>query len=141
MFCFLSKYTKSSFSENKLPRVIKNENYITIYMRLFTTKESCNWWITRRELGFRQQISEANNKKRWSQISGSTQENFAGAQNGCEMISQPSCLSAKFRSHFVHLRNSPKCFQIFATDSFRFFSSDICCLIPHSNPPIIGFLS
>nr|CAN64761.1 hypothetical protein VITISV_033532 [Vitis vinifera] len=37
---------------------------------------------------------------------------------GCEMISQPSCFSAKFRSHFVRLRNSPECFQIFATDFF-----------------------
>ena len=29
---------------------------------------------------------------------------------GCEMISQPSCTSVKFRSHFVHLRNDPECF-------------------------------
>ena len=32
--------------------------------------------------------------------------NFAG----CEIISQPSYTSAKFRSHFVRLQNSPECF-------------------------------
>ena len=60
-------------------------------MRLFTlcsyliTKESYNWWITRREWGFRHQISEAKNLKYWLQISGSTQENFTGVQDGCEI--------------------------------------------------------
>ena len=67
--------------------------------------------------------------------------NFAGLRNqplaaksafGCEMISQPSCSSAKFRSHFVRLRNSPECFQIFATNVFCYFASDICCLNPNS---------
>ena len=48
------------------------------------------------------------------------------------MISQPSCSSAKFRSHFVRLRNSPECFQIFATNVFCYFASDICCLNPNS---------
>ena len=32
---------------------------------------------------------------------------------------------AKFRSHLARLRNPPECFQIFATDIFRFFASDI----------------
>ena len=67
--------------------------------------------------------------------------NFAGLRNqplaaksafGCEMISQPSCSSAKFRSHFVRLQNSPECFQIFATNVFCYFASDICCLNPNS---------
>ncbi|RVW66835.1 hypothetical protein CK203_065797 [Vitis vinifera] len=67
--------------------------------------------------------------------------NFAGLRNqplaaksafGCEMISQPSCSSAKFRSHFVRLRNSPECFQIFATIVFCYFASDICCLNSNS---------
>ena len=67
--------------------------------------------------------------------------NFAGLRNqplaaklalGCEMISQPSCSSAKFRRHFVRLRNSPECFQIFATNVFGYFASDICCLNPNS---------
>ena len=67
--------------------------------------------------------------------------NFAGLRNqplaaksafGCEMISQPSCSSAKFRSLFVRLRNSPECFQIFATNVFCYFASDICCLNPNS---------
>ena len=38
------------------------KQYITGCLPLqpcLTTKESSNWWITRRELGFRQQISEA----------------------------------------------------------------------------------
>ena len=38
---------------------------------------------------------------------------------------------AKFHSHLAHLRNPPECFQIFATDIFRFFASDIWCLNPH----------
>ncbi|KAL6318103.1 hypothetical protein AAG906_035248 [Vitis piasezkii] len=38
-------------------------------------------------------------------------------RRSCEMISQPSCSSAKFRSHFVRLRNSPEY---------------ICCLNPNS---------
>ena len=38
---------------------------------------------------------------------------------------------AKFRSHLARLRNSPECFQIFATNIFRFFASDIWCLNPH----------
>ena len=50
---------------------------------------------------------------------------------GCEMISQPSCTSTKFRSPRVCLRNGPECFQIFATDSFGYFSPDIWCLNPH----------
>ena len=50
--------------------------------------------------------------------------NFAGLRN------QPS--AAKFRSHFVRLRNSPECFQIFAIDSFWYFASDIWCLNPNS---------
>ena len=37
-----------------------------------------------------------------------------------------------FVAHLACLRNPPECFQIFVTDSFRFFSSDICCLNPHS---------
>ena len=44
---------------------------------------------------------------------------------GCEMISQPSCTFVKFRSHFVCLRNPPECFQIFATNIFRYFASNI----------------
>ena len=50
--------------ENKLPRAIYKENYKTKYLRLFTpfsnliTKESYNWWVTRRKWRFRQQKSE-----------------------------------------------------------------------------------
>nr|CAN80601.1 hypothetical protein VITISV_029692 [Vitis vinifera] len=62
-----------------------------------------------------------NIKKRWSQISGSTQENFAGAQNGCE-ISQMNKMAAKsFRSRrlisqpkadFAALRNWPSAWNV-----------------------------
>ena len=38
----------------------------------------------------------------------------------------------QFRSHFVRLRNSPECFQIFAANVFWYFASDICCLNPNS---------
>ncbi|WP_205680474.1 hypothetical protein, partial [Acinetobacter baumannii] len=44
---------------------IYKENYKTIYLSLFTlfpnliTKESYNWWVTRRFWGFRQQKSKA----------------------------------------------------------------------------------
>ena len=50
--------------ENKLPRAIYKENYKTKYLRLFTpfpnliSKESYNWWVTRRKWGFRHQKSE-----------------------------------------------------------------------------------
>ena len=52
------------FFENKLPRAIYKENYKTKYLRLFTpfpnliTKESYNWWLTRRIWGFIQQKSD-----------------------------------------------------------------------------------
>ena len=53
------------FLENKLPRDIYKENYKTKYLRLFTpfpnliTKESYNWWVTKRKWGFRHKKSEA----------------------------------------------------------------------------------
>ena len=36
-----------------------------------------------------------------------------------------------FRKSCFNLRNPPVYSQIFVTDSFRFFSSDICCLNPY----------
>ena len=50
--------------------------------------------------------------------------NFAG----CEIslwLGNGVLQLAKFRSHLAHLRNPPECFQIFATDIFRFFASNI----------------
>ena len=78
------------------------KQYITGCLPLYsclTTKESSNWWITRRELGFRQQISEAKYQKTlvaniWKH-SGEFRRrtkwlrNFADEQDGCEIISQP----------------------------------------------------
>ena len=75
-----------------------------------TTKESYNWWITRRELGFRHQISEAKYQKMsvaniWKH-SGEFRRrtkwlrNFADKQGGCEIISQ-------LKADFAALRNWP----------------------------------
>ena len=36
-----------------------------------------------------------------------------------------------FASHFYNLQNPSVCSQIFATDSFRFFLQDFCCLNPY----------
>ena len=83
------------FSENKLPRAIYKENYKTKYLRLFTpfpnliTKESYNWWVTRRKWGFRHKKSEAKDPKVLITNIGKLQEKFhSTVQNGCEIISQ-----------------------------------------------------
>ena len=65
-------------------------------MRLFTpctclkTKESYNWWITRRFWGFRQQISKAKYLKISQNIDGKYQEasgeHRSIVQNGCSLI-------------------------------------------------------
>ena len=47
---------------------------------------------------------------------------------GCEM---EAFSLQNFAAHLTCLRNPPECFQIFATETFRFFSSDICCLNPY----------
>ena len=55
-------------------------------------------------------------------------------EDGCEIslwLWNGDLQLAKFHSHLACLRNPPECFQIFATDTFRFFSSDIWCLNPH----------
>ena len=56
-------------------------------------------------------------------------------EDGCEInlwLGNGVLQVAKFRSHLARLRNPPECFQIFDVDIFRFFSSDIWCLNPHS---------
>ena len=80
--------------ENKLPRAICKENYKTKYLRLFThfpnliTKESYNWWVTRRKWGFIHQKSEAKYPKVSVTNIGKLQEKFhSTVQNGCEIIS------------------------------------------------------
>ena len=65
-------------------------------MRLFTffpnliTKESYNWWITRRFWGFKQQISKAKYLKIFQNIDGKYQEasgeHRSTVQNGCSPI-------------------------------------------------------
>ena len=60
-----------------------------------TTKESYNWWITRRKLGFRHQISEAKYQKEsvaniWKHSEEFRRRtkwlrNFADKQGGCEI--------------------------------------------------------
>ena len=60
---------------------------------------------------------------------------------GCEM---ETFSLRNFIAHLACLQNPPECFQIFATDSFRFFFFRYLLFkSPFSpcNPPIIGFLS
>ena len=77
--------------ENKLPRAIYKENYKTKYLRLFTpfpnliTKKSYGWWITRRRMEIYTKISKEKYPKVSVATIGKLQENFAGAQNGCEI--------------------------------------------------------
>ena len=47
---------------------------------------------------------------------------------GCEIslwLQNHKRKAAKFRSHLARLRNPPECFQIFVTNIFRIFASDI----------------
>ena len=86
-----------------------------------TTKESYNWWITRRELGFRHQISEAKyQKKSVTNIWKHSREfrrrtkwlrNFADEQDGCEMMRNwpsawsdllPMTLTSSFQLQFAN---------------------------------------
>ena len=118
-YIFIYLYIPSDYmitwcSENKLPRAIYKENYKTKYLRLFTpfpnliTKESYNWWITRRELGFKHQISEAKYQKEsvaniWKHSEEFRRRtkwlrNFADKQGGCEIISQPKADCAALRN-------------------------------------------
>ena len=66
---FVDSIYDISLSPIGLHDSIYKENYKTKYLRLFTpfpnliTKESYNWWVTRRKWGFRHQISEAKNLK------------------------------------------------------------------------------
>ena len=92
------------------------KQYITGCLPLYsclTTKESSNWWITMRELGFRHQIFEAKYQKMsvaniWKH-SGEFRRltkwlrNFADEQDGFRsrtLISQP-------KADFAALRNWP----------------------------------
>ena len=81
-------------------------------MRLFTfcsyliTKESYNWWITRRKWGFRHQISEAKNLKMLVANIWKHSKDFACVQDGCE-ISQPKANFAAITLWFRSLRNWP----------------------------------
>ena len=49
-------------------------------------------------------------------------------EDGCEIslwLQNGDLQLSKFRGHLARLQNPPECFQIFATDIFRFFASDI----------------
>ena len=83
VFYFLSNfYKRFILSENKLPRAIYKENYKTKYLRLFTpfpnliTKESYNWWVTKRKWGFRHKKFEAKYPKVSVTNIGKLQEKF-----------------------------------------------------------------
>ena len=68
---------------------------------------------------------------RWRPISQLRNHKVIVAKSafGCEM---ETFSLRNFAAHLACLRNPPECFQIFATNFFRFFSLDICCLNPHS---------
>ena len=112
------------FPQNKLLRAIYKENYKTKYLRIFTpfpnliTKESYNWWVARRIWGFRQQKSEEKYPKVSVATIGKLQENFAGAQNGCE-ISQTNKMAAKLAFNLEWSASN---------DSNFFISTPICKL-------------
>ena len=90
------------FSENKLPRAIYKENYKTKYLRLFThfpnliTKESYNWWLTRRRM-------EIYTKNIWRKISKSVGPNYREA---LRTISQVKTRSARFRKRTKRVAKS-----------------------------------
>ena len=80
--------------ENRLSRAIYMKITIIIIIWLFTlfpnliTKESYNWWVTRRKWGFRHKKSEAKYPKVSIANIGKLQEKFrCTVQNGCEIIS------------------------------------------------------
>ena len=82
LYIYISIFRWITFCpENKLPRAIYKENYKTKYLRLFTpfsnliTKESYNWWVTRRKWGFRHQKSGAKDPKVSVSTIGKLQEN------------------------------------------------------------------
>ena len=94
-FSSFENYTKDASSrlENRLPRAIYKEKYKTKYLRLFTpfpnliTKESYNWWVTRRVWGFRHQISKAKYLKMSVANIRKLQENTAAlCKNGYETL-------------------------------------------------------
>ena len=113
-WCYITWFSISCSPENKLPRAIYKENYKTKYLRLFTlfsnliTKESYNWWLTRREWKFIQKYLKQNIPMCWSQISGSTKDHFARENDvceisqtykkGCEITSQQKVILAGLRS-------------------------------------------
>ena len=134
-------YILLCISENKLPRAIYKENYKTKYLRLFTyfpnliTKESYNWWLTRREWKFIQKYLKQNISMCRSQISGSTKDQVAGENEVCE-ISQThkkSCeITSQQKADFVELRSwlsacsvrLPMCQEI--SGNFRRNSTTLC---------------
>ena len=81
----------------KITRIIYT--WLFTLLSYLTTKESYNWWVTRRKWGFRHQISEAKYLKVsvaniWKHSGGFRRctkwlQNFTDVQDGCEMISQP----------------------------------------------------
>ena len=97
-------------------------------MRLFTlcscliTKESYDRWITRREWGFRHQISKAKNLKMSVANIGKHSREFVGVQVGCE-ISQPEGHHFAAKGWFCSLRNWPSawcdCLLMALTPSFQ----------------------
>ena len=145
------KYISSSrritwFFWEQVLRAIYKENYKTKYLRLFTpfpnliTKESYNWWVTRRRMKIYTKISEekypkvsvANIWKHSGEFRRRTKwlRNFADEQDGCQIILQPMV-------DFAALRNWPSTWSdllsMALTSSFQLrFTYDLKRWIPTS---------
>ena len=89
-----------------------------------------SWNEEVRAIGSRSLQAKGQFRRLWNQpLAAKSQE------DGCEIslwLQNGVLQLAKFCSYLARLRNPPEYFQIFATDIFRFFASDIWCLNPHS---------
>ena len=99
LYIYIFIYMITWFFENKLPRAIYKENYKTKYQRLFTpfsnliTKESYNWWVTRRRMEIYTKISEEKYPKVSVATIGKLQENTRAL---CKMAAKFSQQKADF---------------------------------------------
>ena len=94
---------------NKLPRAIYKENYKTKYLRLFTpfpnliTKESYNWWLTRRRMEIYTKISEEKYPKVSVATIGKLQENTHALCKMAAKFSQQKADFAAVQKSFFNL--------------------------------------
>ena len=96
-FTSLENCTKDRSSREQAPERYIYENYNNNIKRLFIlfpnliTKESYNWWITRRFWGFRQQICKAKYLKISQNVGGKYQEASGEHRSTCAkwLLSHP----------------------------------------------------